>query len=108
MADEVPHDVFAALERAEPEVLARLARHGVVRVEWIVGFVEPYSVSACLGTATDAERDALPEAPFLAEVREILVASGLPGGRARFERTVVQSQETVDRDHQGSWFYALH
>lgn len=107
MVDEVPHDVFAALERAEPELLARLARHGVVRVEWVVGFVEPYRVSAWLGTRTDAERDALPEAPFLAEVREILVAAGLPGDTARFECTVVQSQETVDRDHQGSWFYAL-
>ena len=42
VADEVPHDVFAALERAEPVLLTRLGRHGVVSIEWVVGFVKPY------------------------------------------------------------------
>ena len=107
MADEVPHDVFAALERAEPVLLTKLGRHGVVRIEWVVGFVKPYRVSAWLGTETDAERDSLPREPFVDDVREILEAVGLPRDQARFDGTVAQSQETVDRDYQGSWFYAL-
>jgi hypothetical protein len=107
VADEVPRDVFAALERARPELLRKLSRHGVVRIEWVVGFVKPYRVSAWLGTETDAERDALPSDPFLVDVREILESAGLPRGKARLDGTVAQSQETVDRDYQGSWFYAL-
>lgn len=79
----------------------------MVRIEWAVGFVRPYRVSAWLGTETDVERDALRDGPFLADVREILESAGLPCGTARLERTVVQSQETVDRDYEGSWFYAL-
>jgi hypothetical protein len=73
----------------------------------VIGFVKPYRVFVWLGTETDAERDSLPREPFVAEVREILESVGLPRDEARFDGTVVQSQETVDRDYQGSWFYAL-
>lgn len=104
----LPRDVFAALERAEPRLLDRLKSHGVIRVEWVVGFVEPYRVSAWLATATDAERDKLGrDQPFLTEVRDVVASEGLPSGRARVNATVAQSQETVDRDYEGSWFYAL-
>jgi hypothetical protein len=64
-------------------------------------------VWAWLGTATDAERDALPERPFRDEVLEILRTAGLPEDEVGEFGTTKQSQETVERDYQGSWFYAL-
>lgn len=102
-----PKRVFAALERAEPALLARLGPHGIIGVEYVVGFVHPYVVWVWLVTTSDAERDALGELPFLDEVREVLTEVGLPDEDADFEGTTVQSQETVDRDYDGSWFYAL-
>jgi len=103
----IPRDVFAALERAEPLLMAALGPRGVVRVEWVVGFVEPYRISVWLGTKTDQERDALGPEPFLDEVKRLVASAGLPQERAWVSVTVAQSEETVGRDHQGSWFYAL-
>ena len=108
MSSKVPREVFAALERARPHLLDLLAGHGVRRIEFVAGFVEPYSVSVWLGTETDAERDVLPvDHPFREAVRQVLDSAGLPHGQAQFNGTVAQSQETVDREYEGSWFYAL-
>jgi hypothetical protein len=105
---EVPTELFAALERAEPLLLDALAPEGVVRVEYVVGFVPPYDVWVWLGTATDAERDALPgDMPFLDTVLTALREAGLPVADGRTIGTTTQSQETVDRDYESSWFYAL-
>lgn len=105
---EVPHAVFEALGRAEPMLVEALEAHGISRVEYVVGFVKPYRVFVWLGTDTDAERDALPrDDPFLDEVREVLDAVGLPHDEAHLDGTTAQSQETVDRDYEGNWFYAL-
>lgn len=85
-----------------------LRQHGVTRIEPVVGFVKPYRIHVWLCTDTDAARDALSGPnPLQDKVREVLVAAGLPQDEAHFEGTVAQSQETVDRDYEGSWFYAL-
>ena len=105
--ERLPRELFSALDRAKPAIVAALSARGVVRIEWVVGFVRPYSVWAWLGTATDAERDALPELPFRDEVLEILRSAGLSEGDVGEFGTTKQSQETVDRDYEGSWFYAL-
>jgi hypothetical protein len=47
------------------------------------------------------------EDPYLNEVRAIVDDAGLPRSAAQVAGTVAQSQETVDRDYEGSWFYAL-
>lgn len=108
VAGRVPRAVFAALERATPVLVERLGTNGVIGAEYVVGFVHPYRVFVWLITASDVERDALPEGcPFLDEVREVLDEVGLPTEDAYFDGTVAQSQETVDRDYNGSWFYAL-
>ena len=107
MAD-VPRAVFAALDRAKPVLLDKLDAHGICRIEFVVGFVEPYSVAVWLCTETDAQRDALPPRdPFLDEVRAVVHGAGLPRDEAHVDGTVAQSQETVDRDYGGSWFYAV-
>lgn len=103
-----PGRVFAALDRATPDLLTKLRHHGISRIEYVVGFVKPYGIHVWLCTATDGERDALPAPnPCQSEVRAVLDAAGLPRDEATFEGTVAQSQETVDRDYEGSWFYAL-
>jgi hypothetical protein len=100
--------VLAVLARAKPAVVERLVMNGVIGVEYVVGFVHPYEVWVWLVTVSDAERDLLgEELPFLEEIREVLTAAGLPPGDAVLEGTTAQSQETVDRDYGGSWFYAL-
>jgi hypothetical protein len=45
--------------------------------------------------------------PFLEEVRALADEAGLPHNEAFIEGTTPQSQETVDREYEGSWFYAL-
>lgn len=103
-----PRRVFAALERATSELLTKLRHHGVSRIEYVVGFVKPYGIHVWLCTDTDKQRDALPAPnPFQDDVRAVLDAAGLPRDESTFEGTVAQSQETVDRDYGGSWFYAL-
>ena len=105
---DVPRGVFAALDRAKPVLLDALNAHGVRRIEFVVGFVKPYSVHVWLCTETDLQRDALPARdPYLDEVRAVVDDAGLPQGDAHVDGTVAQSQETVIRDYEGSWFYAL-
>jgi hypothetical protein len=101
-------DVWAALEQATPAIVRTLAPKGVVDVQYVVGFVHPFSVHVWLVTATDAERDALGSRnPSLAEVTSAILASGFPAEHATIDGTVAQSQETVEREYEGSWFYAL-
>lgn len=101
-------DVFAALERATPSIVQVLTPYGVVGCEYVVGFVHPFGVHVWLVTATDAERDALgSHNPFLEEVASAILANDFPSQHASMAGTVAQSQETVDRDYEGSWFYAL-
>jgi len=101
-------DVWAALERATPEIVRTLTSEGVIGAEYVVGFVHPFSVHVWLVTATDAEKEALgSDDPYLSEVTSTVLASGFPAEHAMIDGTVAQSQETVDRDYEGSWFYAL-
>lgn len=109
VATKVPHALFAALEDAKPALLEALGQLGVVRIEYVVGFVEPYGVAVWLGTETDAQRDALsPVNPEIGTVRGVLQPL-LPDARyvGEINATAAQSQETVDREYRGSWFYAL-
>lgn len=101
-------EVWAALERAAPAVVEALASEGVVGVEYLLGFVHPFSLSVGLVTKTDAERNSLGSSnPFLAEVASVILANGFPVEHATIDGTYTQSQETVDRDYEGNWFYAL-
>jgi hypothetical protein len=101
-------DEWAVLDGARPGLLAMFREAGVERIEYVVGFVAPYQVSVWLGTESDAQRDALAERAGLdAAVAEVLRATGIESTDAVFDGVAVQSQESVDRAYQGSWFYAL-
>lgn len=101
-------EVWAALEQATPRIVDALRDVGVIDAQYVVGFVHPFSVHVWLVTRTDTERDSLPRTnPFVGEVRAAIRESNFPDEHASLDGTVAQSQETVDRDYEGSWFYAL-
>lgn len=105
--ERVPRELFKALDSVESNIVEALGHRGVTRVEWVVGFIRPFHVSAWLVTSSDTERDALPPQPFREEVHSMVLDAGPPSGDLGKLDTHVQSQETVDRDYEGSWFYAL-
>jgi len=83
-------DKRAVLEDAKGRLLTAFGNAGVTRIEYVVGFVEPYEVSVWLGTETDAQRDPLAERENLRdEVAEALVASGIEGTDGVFAGVVV-------------------
>ncbi|MDR7254019.1 hypothetical protein J2X46_003009 [Nocardioides sp. BE266] len=74
-------------------------------VEYVVAFSEPFDFWVWLGTTTDSEREALGGQPDLDErIRRLAEKRGLGD---RYEGVTVESQETVDRDYAGHWFYRL-
>lgn len=110
--------LWGVLDQAERRLLEEFAEVGVVRVEWVVGFIDPPRISVWLGTSTDAERNALADptedpdhfvgdALLTQKVAKVLEEAGLKTGDGWFHVVVVQSQETVDRDYEGRWFLAM-
>jgi hypothetical protein len=93
---------------AERELASTLAERGVTDVKTVVGFVLPRDIAFWLVTATDAERDRLrAEGDFRREIGMAMGLSGFDPDDFGEIMTSFQSQETVDRDFEGSWFYAL-
>jgi hypothetical protein len=81
---------------------------GVMRVEFVASFPYLQQFAVWLGTATDSEAVGLRASPTIrARVHDLLVAYGFEEQDVSELTVVVQSQETVDRDYNGSWFYAL-
>ena len=88
-------------------LLRTFGESGVLRVEYVSAFPFQDDAWVWLGTATDAERDALTgwEPRLLSEARRIAEHHGFPAQNV--SGVTVQSEETVARDFEGSWFYAL-
>lgn len=96
---------WTGLQEAAPLLVAAFGGRGVVRVEYVAAFPQP-DVWVCLGTATDAQREALAADERLDdEVRQVLDLRCEVG--IKVQGVTVQSEETVARDYDGSWFYAL-
>ena len=92
------------LDTARSAVRAELADKGVARVDYVAALPDP-NVWVWLGTQTDAQRDTLATAnDLLAQVRRVL-AQEVTG--IDVTGVTVQSEETVKRDYEGSWFYAM-
>ena len=79
----------------------------MVRVEYVSAFPSQDDAWVWLGTTTDVERDTLAGSRpgLLSEVRLIAERHGFIAQSV--SGVVVQSEETVARDYEGSWFYAL-
>jgi hypothetical protein len=91
----------------KPALLTAFGESGVTRIEYVSALPSQSDAWLWLGTSTDAERDALAasEPQVLAEVRLIAERHGFVPDK--ISGITVQSEETVNRDFQGSWFYAL-
>jgi hypothetical protein len=96
---------WLALSRLKQNLRREFRNEGVHHIEYVVAFTSPYQFWAWLGTSTDAERDQLANDPTLTDrVRRLAEKRGLG---ALLEGVSVESQETVDREYEGSWFYRL-
>lgn len=91
----------------EPALLQAFGEAGVVRVEYVASFPLQDDAWVWVGTTTDAEREVLAarQPQVLAQVRLIAEHHGFRPEQVR--GVTVQSEETVARDFDGSWFYAL-
>ena len=106
MSGSQPSDAFwATLESAKRSLVDSFE---LTRVEYVVGFIAPWGVHVWLGTDTDTERDRLLGRPRLNDdVASVLLDAGLERAGGAYGGVTVQSEETVSRDFEGSWFYAL-
>ncbi len=100
-----PRPDLVQLARLADEIVRALAAKGVMRVEHVVAFSPPFDYWLWLGTSTDDERDRLMrDRSIVGLLRDLTQRHG---PKATFEGFTVESQETVDRDYEGSWFYRL-
>ena len=95
------------MQETQPALLQAFRESGVIRVEYVAAFPSQDDTWVWLGTATDVERDALAgtEPEVLSQVRATAEQHGF--SPERVSGVTVQSGETVTRDFEGNWFYAL-
>lgn len=96
------------LERARPLLITRFADQDVTKIEYVAAFPHLDRISVWLCTSTDAQKQALgTDSPQLESVREALLEAGFTATQVADLVTTCQSKETVDRDFEGSWLYAM-
>ena len=84
-----------------------LGPDGVTEIRYEAAFPQLDGVGVWLCTRSDEERDRLGLSnPRLTDVKAILQGLGFSEADLARTTTTTQSQETVDRSFQGSWFYA--
>jgi hypothetical protein len=98
---------WGLLEDSRRPLLDTLASVGVVRVEFVGAFPELDMLGVWLGTLTDHERDAADRNSLTDQVRHVLLSVGFTDAELADLHVVPESQETVDRDYAGSWYYAM-
>ncbi|TCC47895.1 hypothetical protein E0H75_24470 [Kribbella capetownensis] len=100
-----PQPNWPALERLKEELQREFRKQGVDHVEYVLAFSAPFDVWVWLGTATDAERDTLAADRALDD--RVRAAADRCGLAEIVRGTAVESNETVDREYDGQWFYRL-
>lgn len=96
------------LEAAEPLLLSEFAAERVAAIRFVASFPHSDSVGVWLCTSTDADKALLIELSGLApRAAECLRSAGFETLEERDVIVVVESDETVEREFQGSWFYAM-
>lgn len=81
--------------------------HAKLRITWIGAYwIHPKHIFISIEVQTDAERDVLSnDRAFMAGLRQSLVDVNYPIEGREGAHFGIASQETVDRDFQGSWWY---
>jgi len=96
----------AAVAAAVPAIVRATAPHGVTDAYWFIAYYG-YPV-VWLVTATDAEKaGVIAHRVLRPEVLAALGDAGVALDLLERAAVTVQSQETVDRDFGGSWYYAM-
>jgi hypothetical protein len=100
---------WTMLESARPVLIEAFGPLGVFAVSTVAAFPDLDGIEICLCTRTDPERDALGARNSRLEpaVRAILHAAGFSADQLSDLKTTAQSQESVDRDHEGIWYFAI-
>jgi hypothetical protein len=96
------------LDAARANLIARFASRGVIDIRFVTAFPDLPGAGVWHCTTTDNERDALQRDDRLVDLTltELRVV-GFSAIDLASSVVIVQSQQTVDRDYEGSWFYAL-
>lgn len=98
---------WTRLESAGPLLIQGLRNRHINRIEFVAAFPHFEAFAVWLCTQTDADRDVIgTHDPLVDEVRSVLLEVGFRTDQLAGLRTTAQSQETIDRDFAGSWFYA--
>lgn len=91
--------------QAESDLRALTQQYGIVCV---VTALEPTLMWFLVRTRTDAERDLLiGNETLLAQYEQVFRARGCSEALIRDLTFTFESQETVDRDYSGNWYWAL-
>jgi hypothetical protein len=71
-------------------------------------WLSPSNLAFWITTQTDAERDLMRSAPELvSEFRQVLLDVGYPATAVADVGFAIESQQTVDRDYNGNWWYCV-
>lgn len=105
MTGQDPHPSWRALKRLAKALRREFARDGVAHVEYVIAFSDPFDFWVWLGTRSDRDRDILATEPTAGERIRALASAHEVG--ELYEGFSVESQQTIDREYQGSWFYRL-
>jgi hypothetical protein len=96
---------WRALHRLNKTLRREFSPQGIVRVELVLAFSEPFDFWVWLSTTTDAERDHL-QRDSTVDCRIRLFAS-THKVETPYEGFTVKSQQTIDRDYDRSQFHRL-
>lgn len=98
------------IKRAEERILAHARRIDSTARVFSFGAVDidPKHFAIWIATDKDQSRDRLNGDPaFKQQIRQILHEVGYPEAAIPEIGIAFESQETVDRDYEGSWWYAV-
>lgn len=91
---------------AREGLLHDLRDFGVTRVEFVAAFPQP-AFEVIVSPDTDAQAGELWSSVGRERVLRGLLAAGFVEDDLREVAVRIISQQAVDRDYEGSWFYAL-
>lgn len=94
--------------RIESSVKAMLRAAGMKPLVWSFGayYIDPKHMVFVVGVRSDRERDLLrKDDAFLARLKLLLVKFNWPAAARGGVQFDVESQETVDRETNGNWWY---
>jgi len=94
--------------RIESALKTLLKAAGIKPLVWSFGayYIDPKHMVFVVGVPSDKERDALRnDNDFLAKMKGLLVRFNWPVPAREHVAFDIESQETVDRENNGNWWY---